>query len=177
MSPIFTIGHSNRTIDAFIGMLSAAGVELLADVRAYPVSRYSPQFTKPALSASLETAGIAYRHMPVLGGMRPDARPDSPNGMWEGAFRNYADYALTAPFRAGLDALIDLSREQTVSIMCAEADWHHCHRQIITDYLLAAGIEVRHIVNSGIEPARLNAGAAPQADGSVLYPPVQPSLF
>jgi uncharacterized protein (DUF488 family) len=174
---IFTIGHSNRTIDAFIGLLKGAGVELLADVRAYPASRYSPQFSKAPLTASLEAAGIAYRHMPVLGGMRPDTRSDSPNGMWEGAFRNYADYALTAPFRTGLDSLMALSRERTVSIMCAEADWHHCHRQIIADYLLAAGIEVRHIVNSGIEPAALNAGARPQPDGGVLYPPVQPSLF
>lgn len=175
--PVFTIGHSNRTIEAFIGLLKLAGVDLLADVRAYPVSRYSPQFGKAPLSASLDTVGIAYRHLPALGGMRPDTRPDSPNGMWQGAFRSYADYALTPPFRAGFDALIGLAREHTVSIMCAEADWHHCHRQIITDYLLAAGVEVRHIVNSGIEPAHLNAGARPQADGSVLYPPLQASLF
>jgi uncharacterized protein (DUF488 family) len=175
--PIFTIGHSNRAIEAFTGLLRGADVDLLVDVRAYPNSRYSPQFGKVPLSASLEAAAIAYRHLPVLGGMRPDTRPDSPNGMWQGAFRSYADYALTPPFRAGLDTLIGLSREHIVAIMCAEADWHHCHRQIITDYLLAAGIEVRHIVNSGTEPAHLNQGARPQADGSVLYPPLQASLF
>lgn len=174
---VFTIGHSNRSIEAFIAFLNGPDVDLLADVRAYPVSRYSPQFSKVALAASLEAAGIAYRHVPALGGRRPEAKGSSPNGLWEGAFRNYADYALTPPFRAGLDALIRLSNERTVAIMCAEADWHNCHRRIVTDYLLAAGIDVRHIMNAGIEAAHLTEGARLEPDGRVLYPASQPTLF
>jgi uncharacterized protein (DUF488 family) len=175
--PVFTIGHSNRTIEAFIALLKGAAVDLLADVRAYPTSRFSPQFNKARLAASLDGADIAYRHMPALGGRRPDGKGPSPNNLWEGGFRNYADYALTPPFRAGLDVLIALSNEHTVAIMCAEADWHNCHRRIVADYLLASEIDVRHIMSNGIETAHLTVGAQAQPDGRVLYPASQPTLF
>ena len=176
--PIFTIGHSNRTIGAFVALLKGAGVDLLADVRSYPVSRYSPQFNKAALEESLVGEGIAYRHLPALGGRRPVSKQPSPNGLWrEGGFRNYADYAMTSAFQAGFDTLLTLGRECTVAIMCAEADWHNCHRRIVTDYLLAAGVEVRHILDKGIESARLTPGARPERDGHVIYAPVQRELL
>lgn len=175
---IFTIGHSNRSIGAFAELLKDAGVDLLADVRSYPVSRYAPQFNKDALAASLGGEGIAYGHLPSLGGRRPAATPPSPNGLWRaGGFRNYADYALTPAFRAGLDSLMALGRERVVAIMCAEADWHNCHRRIVTDYLLAAGIEVRHILDRGIEPAQLTPGARAERDGGVSYAPAQGELL
>ena len=176
--PIFTIGHSNRTIDAFATLLKSASVDLLADVRSYPVSRYSPQFNKDPLAESLSAERIAYRHLPALGGRRPVSKQPSPNGLWrEGGFRNYADYAMTPAFRGGLDQLLVLGGEHTIAIMCAEADWHNCHRRIVTDYLLAAGVDVRHIMNNGIEEAHLTDGARPQPDKSVLYPPAQGQLL
>ncbi len=176
--PIFTIGHSNRTIAVFTALLKSASVDLLADVRSYPVSRYSPQFNKDLLAESLAAEGIGYRHLPALGGRRPASKQPSPNSLWrEGGFRNYADYAMTPAFQGGLDNLLALGREHTVAIMCAEADWHSCHRRIVTDYLLAAGIEVRHILDRGIEPAHLTQGAQAGADGRVIYAPAQGQLF
>jgi uncharacterized protein (DUF488 family) len=176
--PIFTIGHSNRIIAAFTALLKNAGVDLLADVRSYPASRYSPQFNKTSLAESLAAQEVAYRHMPALGGRRPVSQPPSPNGLWrEGGFRNYADYAMTPAFRAGFDILLALGREHTVAIMCAESDWHNCHRRIVTDYLLAANVEVRHILDRGIEFAQLTPGARAAADGRVIYAPVQGELF
>ncbi len=178
---IYTIGHSTRTVDELAAMLREVGVDLLVDIRTVPRSRFNPQFNTDALPAPLAEAGIAYKHLAALGGLRhrPKDAPPSPNGAWRNeAFRNYADYALTPAFRAGLGDLLGLARTHTPAIMCAEAVWWRCHRRIVTDYLLAEGIEVRHILAQGkIEPASLTPGAEPHPDGTVLYPPAQGELI
>ena len=171
---IYTVGHSTRSADELIALLREAGVDLLADIRTAPRSRFNPQFNADALPQTLAAAGIGYRHMAALGGLRhrPKGAPPSPNGMWQSeAFRAYADYALTPPFRTALDELRGLAEERTCAIMCAEAVWWQCHRRIVADYLLAAGEAVCHIMAPGkIEPASLTRGAKPQPDGSILYP-------
>ena len=177
--PFFTIGHSTRTVGDFADLLRASGVRLLVDVRSMPRSRTNPQFNLDALPQSLAPYQIAYLHIAPLGGLRGKQRPTetSPNGYWRVKnFRNYADYALTEPFQAGLRRLIGLGRERRCAMMCAEAVWWRCHRRIVGDYLLARGETVLHIMGEGrLEPARLTAGAAVQPDGAVLYPaPVQP---
>jgi uncharacterized protein (DUF488 family) len=178
---IFTIGHSTRSIDELIALLREAGVDLLVDVRTVPRSRFNPQFNTDALPAPLAEAEVGYRHLAALGGLRhhPKGAPPSPNTAWRSEpFRNYADYALTPPFRAGLSELIALSHDHTPAIMCAEAVWWRCHRRIVTDYLLTEGIGVRHIMDRGkIDPASLTPGAAPQRDGTILYPAAQGELL
>ena len=178
---IFSIGHSTRSTDELIGLLREARVDLLVDIRTVPRSRFNPQFNTDALAASMAAAGIGYRHLAALGGLRqhPKDAPPSRNTAWRsGAFRNYADYAETPAFRAGLDELLALAREHTPAIMCAEAVWWRCHRRIVTDYLLAAGAEVQHILAPGkIEPASLNPGAEPQPDGTICYPAAQGVLI
>ncbi len=178
---IHTIGHSTRAQGALIGLLTEAGVELLVDVRSYPRSRRNPQFDAEALAAALVQAGIGYAQLKALGGKRGSQKGDapSPNTAWrEPGFRNYADYALTPAFRAGLADLRGLARARPTAIMCAEGHWSQCHRRIITDYLLAAGAEVVHILGPGAsEPARLSPHAAPQPDGSLHYPARQGVLF
>jgi uncharacterized protein (DUF488 family) len=175
---IYTIGHSNRPIDTFVGLLERAGADLLADIRTKPVSRFNPQFNSKALAASLAQHGIGYRHIPALGGLRPACDEPSPNTYWQvGAFRNYADYAMTSGFRAGLDNLLTLARDRHVAIMCAEADWHKCHRQIVTDYLLAAGAAVHHILANGVEEAALHDAARVEPDGRIVYPAAQNELL
>ena len=83
---------------------------------------------------------------------------------------NYADYAMTEPFREGLAELRGHAEDHVCAIMCAEAVWWRCHRRIVADYLLAEGADVRHIMGHGkIEPARLTPGALPQADGTIRY--------
>ncbi|MGH8150971.1 MAG: DUF488 family protein, partial [Steroidobacteraceae bacterium] len=122
----FTIGHSTRTLAELIGLLREAGVERLVDVRTVPRSRTNPQFNADTLPQGLEPAGIGYRHVAALGGLRGHRRgaPSSPNDFWENAsFRNYADYAATAAFRDGLATLRDLGARQQCAIMCAEAVW------------------------------------------------------
>jgi uncharacterized protein (DUF488 family) len=182
---IWTIGHSTRPVGELAALLGQAPVALLVDIRSVPRSRTNPQFNSDALPGPLATAGISYRHMPALGGLRSRRRDGlpSPNALWRSdGFRNFADYAITSPvFRAGLAELIALASEQRTAIMCAEAVWWRCHRRIVADYLLAAGLAVLHILGPGhIEPARLTPGAAPQPNGPILYPappPAQLSLL
>ena len=158
-----------------------AEVDLLVDVRSFPRSRKNPQFNIDTLPGAMGLAGIGYRHVKELGGRRGRqnlGRP-SPNGFWRNdSFRNYADYALTPAFGATLAELLEWRREHRCAIMCAEAAWQRCHRQLIADWLIAAGADVRHIVDAGrIEPARLNPGAAITPDGEVIYPGSQQPLI
>jgi len=154
--------------------LQQAEITLVVDVRSIPRSRTNPQYNTDALRDSLAAAGIGYVHLAALGGRRhrPRGAPPSPNQLWRHqAFRNYADYALTDAFRGGLDELESLAETQRCAIMCSEAVWWRCHRRIISDYLLADGVAVAHIMGPGkIDPATLTPGASRLADGRLAYP-------
>ncbi|MQA31663.1 MAG: DUF488 family protein [Luteitalea sp.] len=144
---IYTIGHSTRPLAEFIDLLQVHAVRRLADVRTVPRSKRHPHFAAPALEASLAAVGIEYRHFPALGGLRKP-RKDSANSAWrvEG-FRGYADYMETAAFDRALESLLEFATLPT-AVMCAEAVWWRCHRQLIADALVARGIDVRHITSS-----------------------------
>jgi uncharacterized protein (DUF488 family) len=178
---IYTIGHSTRTVPELVGLLKENGVDLLVDVRSVPRSRFNPQFNAETLPDALAASGILYRHLRALGGLRhrPKGAPPSPNTLWRNdAFRNYADYAATAEFRRGVDELHGLASDHVCAIMCAEAVWWRCHRRIISDYLIAEGQAVMHIMApTKIEPARLTPGAEMQSDGTILYPAAQGRLL
>ena len=168
---VLAIGHSTRPIGELLELLRAAGIATLADVRTIPRSRANPQFEQPALARALEQAGIAYVHLPQLGGLR-HARRDSPNGGWRNAsFRGYADYMQTPEFEEGLCQLRALAKAGPVAIMCAEAVPWRCHRSLISDALLARGVVVEHVVGKGkTRPHRLTPFA--RIDGRrVTYPP------
>jgi uncharacterized protein (DUF488 family) len=172
MRSIFTVGHSTHAFDEFVALLSGHGIELLADVRLIPRSRRHPQFSADALTAELPGRGIAYRHFKALGGRRTPL-PGSPNRGWDNdAFRGYADHALTAEFAAALTALAEHATAAPTAVMCAEGLWWRCHRRLIADRLVTAGWTVRHIAPDGaLSDHTLPPFAAPQPDGTVLYPP------
>lgn len=169
---IYTIGHSTRETDAFLALLRENGVACIVDVRSIPRSGRYPQFNGDVLAASLRAAGIDYRHMSGLGGRRGRIKgTPSRNTFWrEEGFRNFADYAETPTFAAALAELRSLAHEQTVAIMCAEAVWWRCHRRIISDYLVAAGEAVRHILGPGkTEAAVLTPEARVLSGGALRY--------
>ncbi len=172
--PFFTIGHSTRTLDEFVGLLKASDVECVVDVRSFPRSRTNPQFNTDTLPDALAAHGIGYCHLRELGGRRGKPRGNEPsaNGYWtHPAFRNYADYACTAPFAEGLAALIELGARKRCAVMCSEAVWWRCHRRIITDYLLSRGEEVRHILGDRhVDAASMTPSAHPRPDGTIVYP-------
>lgn len=173
---IFTIGHSTRPIAEFLALLRQVAVDVLVDVRSIPRSRTNPQFNVDALPDTLADAGMSYRHLPALGGLRHRKKGAGPsvNTFWQvAAFRNYADYAATDAFREGLDELRALARDNCCAIMCAEAVWWRCHRRIIADYLLAGGVPVSHIMGiNKIDPAKLTPGVRLLPGGTLVYPAV-----
>lgn len=171
--PFFTIGHSTRTIEEFVELLRLAKVTYVVDVRTVPRSRTNPQYNLDVLGHTLVGFQVSYEHIASLGGLRGKrlSKGESPNALWDNqSFRNYADYALSADFRGGLSRLRGLGSLQRTAYMCAEAVWWRCHRRIITDYLLAAGEEVFHILGPhNVVPATLTPGAV-VAGESVTYP-------
>ena len=171
--PIFTIGHSTRSIPEFVELLRRAPADLVVDVRTVPRSRRNPQYNEDVLADELEPYQLGYVRIAGLGGLRGRSRdvPPELNGFWQNdSFHNYADYALSDEFGAALTELLRISSSRRCAIMCAEAVWWRCHRRIIADYLLAHGRTVCHLMGSDrIEPARLTS-AAEVEDGRILYP-------
>jgi len=144
---IYTVGHSTRPSEVFVGLLTAHGIQTLVDVRTIPRSRHNPQYNGDALAATLAEHAIAYVHAPDLGGLRKP-RPDSINLGWRNtSFRGYADYMQTPAFQSAIDALIARSEVERTAIMCAEAVPWRCHRSLVADALTARGIEAREIVS------------------------------
>lgn len=172
---LWTVGHSVRPLEVFLGILRAHGIERLVDVRARPVSRRHPHFNRDRFAASLAAAGIAYVGMPELGGLRAP-RPDSPNrALEEDAFRGFADHMGTPAFETSLARLEAEAREAPTAFMCAEANPKDCHRSLISDALVARGRQVVHLLaEDRAEPHVLTPSA--RIDGArVSYP--APGLF
>ena len=171
--PFFTIGHSTRSIEEFVDLLSKAEVRLVVDVRSIPRSRTNPQYNSEALAEVLSEASMDYEHIAALGGLRGRKRgvPADVNAFWQKqGFHNYADHALSESFHAGLMRLRELGHATQCAIMCAEAVWWRCHRRIITDYLIAAGETVFHIlVRKDLEPARMTGAAKIGPAGTLTY--------
>ena len=174
--PFFTIGHSDRTLVEFVGLLQESGVELVVDVRRLPGSSRHPQFGEDELAVSLGRTGVGYRRAEGLTGRRPVSRevPLEVNAWWENrSFHNYADWALSDGFEHALDELRAQGRTRRSAVMCSEAVWWRCHRRIIADHLLAHGEDVRHILGRGhVDAAEPSAGAVVGIDGRVTYPPL-----
>src|SRR5881394_1764446 len=148
MARIYTLGHSTRTAEEFLGLLNTFGIATAVDVRRFPGSRRYPHFSREALQQDLPAAGIAYVHEPDLGGRRNPA-PDSPNTAWRNsAFRGYADYMDSDTFRAALERLIAHAGQAPTAIFCAEAVPWRCHRRLIADALVARGHDVLHILSA-----------------------------
>ena len=151
-------------------MLTEHGIKVLVDVRRFPASRRHPQFAREALAASLAGAGIEYIHEPDLGGRRA-ARPDSQHTAWRvEAFRGYADYMESPEFTAALKRLIERATGTPTAILCAEAVPWRCHRRLISDALVARGVEVLHILGPGqAKPHELDPNARILSGGRLLY--------
>jgi uncharacterized protein (DUF488 family) len=168
---VFTVGHSTRGLDDFVQLLRAHAVACLADVRTVPRSRRNPQFDRETLPDALRPYGIAYAHLPALGGLR-HPRADSPNAGWRNAsFRGFADYMATPEFAAGIAELIGLAARRRTAVMCAEAVPWRCHRSLIADALLVRGVAVEHILTEHRRaPHKLTPWA--RVDGTAItYPP------
>lgn len=170
MNPVFTIGHSTRTSAEFVALLEEWSIQLLIDVRRFPMSRRYPHFNREALAADLPAQGIAYLHEEILGGRR-QPRSDSRNTAWRNPqFRGYADHMDTPAYRRAV-ADIQARAEQTIqAVMCAEAVPWRCHRNLLADALVARGLEVRHIIQPGVANPHTLHKEAQIVDGArIIY--------
>ena len=170
MATLFTIGHSTRTLDELIEALQSHDIETLVDIRAFPMSRRLPHFNRDSLEKALSAAGITYVWMKSLGGYRKKIRDDSPHtALRSPSFRNYADYMLTPEFESAIADLVALAGRSRTAYMCAERVYFHCHRMLVSDWLVAHGHEVLHIDgNASAKPHHLTSEAR-MIDGQLIY--------
>ena len=169
MPEIYSIGHGTRSLDELIATLTEAGIRDLVDVRLFAGSRRHPQFGAKTLETALGQSGVAYVHLPALGGRR-DPHPDSPHrALRVAAFRGYADHMETQEFAEGYERLTSLARESRTAFMCAETLWWRCHRRLIADRLIVDGWNVTHILAPGKSEGHVLWDAARTIDGHLVY--------
>ena len=168
-SVVWTVGHSSRELEEFLGLLSSAEIEMVADVRRFAGSRAHPHFNPDPLAAALATRGIEYRSFPGLGGRRAP-RKDSRHTVWRNAaFRAYADYMETPEFGSALEQLMHESAAARTALMCSEAVWWRCHRSMIADAMKVKGIRVLHIMGGERTVEHPYTSAASIIDGELRY--------
>jgi len=146
MGSVFTIGHSNQQVAAFIFLLKQHRVEVLIDVRSFPVSKYSTQFNRTALKPVLSENGIKYSFL----GNELGGRPHDPEFYDDGGYVLYNLVALMPAFERGIERLMSNVGRYRLAIMCSEEDPTGCHRRLlIARVLRKRGLTVRHIRGDG----------------------------
>lgn len=145
---IYTIGHSTHSLEDFLNIIKSYEITALVDVRSVPRSRHTPQFNRESLPDILKDQGIAYHHIAKLGGLRHSKKDSINTGWHNSSFRGYADYMQTDDFLDGINQLLEITKNQTVAIMCAEAVPWRCHRSMIGDALIVRGIKVIDIFDA-----------------------------
>ena len=178
-STLHTVGHSTHSIEEFLALLKAHGVQHLVDVRSIPKSRHVPQFNSDVFAESLRAAGIGYTHLKALGGRRYSRKGSINTGWRNASFRGYADYMATPAFAEGLDELMRIASAEPTAIMCAEAVPWRCHRSMIADALLVRGWTVLDIVSAKSPAEHKLTPFLKLNQGLIMYPnpDEQPKLF
>jgi uncharacterized protein (DUF488 family) len=144
-STIYSIGHSNLSLETFLALLRDAGIEAIADVRSSPWSRFNPQFNRETLKAALKAEGIAYSHL----GQELGGRPKEPRFYCDGV-ADYRKMRRAPAFDAGLARLDAGARRYRLAILCSEQNPLECHRCLLVGRALAeAGRPVVHLLHDG----------------------------
>jgi uncharacterized protein (DUF488 family) len=170
---LFTIGHSNRSFEDFRSLLDEFQIGVLVDIRRFPSSRKFPHFNQDNLRELTEVCGIQYLWYEALGGLRHQRiNEKSPNtGLKAPAFRNYADHMMTEEFREVVQEILLLGTKRPTAFMCAEKFFWKCHRRLLSDFLVAQGVEVEHILEpSNLRSHKLTPGAIVTEERMVVYP-------
>lgn len=167
---VYTIGHSTLAYDRFFDLLKKNHIDLLVDIRSLPGSSFVPQYNQKALSKALSKDGIGYTWIKELGGRRYGLGKKSPNVCWKNkSFRGYADYMMTSDFRKGIKILLNQIKNKKGALMCAEALYWRCHRNLIADYLKSKQMRVVHIGSNGILTVHRYTKCANIRKGKLTY--------
>lgn len=167
---LFTIGHSTRSAAELVALLAEHDITRLVDVRTVPRSRHNPQFNRDDFADTLADAGITYRHVSALGGLRKP-NPDSVNDGWKNeSFRAYADHLQTEEFAVAMEALVADVQAAPTAVMCAEAVPWRCHRWLISDAALVRGLNATHIMGAGKTREHVMTRFAEVSGQKLTYP-------
>jgi uncharacterized protein (DUF488 family) len=168
---LYSVGHGNRSIEAFVDLLHEFGIKHLVDVRSYPSSRRNPHFDRKNLEFTLNKSAIFYSWFPHLGGFRREGLgKTSPHvSLKSTGFRNYADYMNTASFHTAATELSQLATSGSACFMCAEILPHRCHRSLLADYLLVQGFKVIHILDRRRTIVHKLSRLACISEGRIIY--------
>jgi uncharacterized protein (DUF488 family) len=170
VATLYTIGHSTRSLEELIRALKAHEIETLVDIRSFPVSRRLPHFNRESLERAMPAEGIRYVWLKALGGYRKKLREESPHvALRNQSFRNYADHMMTSEFQLGIEELLRIASESRTAYMCAERVWFHCHRMLVSDWLVAHGHTVLHIDDTGPLRAHKLTAEARLIGGQLMY--------
>ena len=169
---VYTLGHSNRSLEGLFSVLEAHGIELVCDVRRYPGSRRHPHFDRTALETSMTDAGLEYVWLGGdLGGQRPPPPADCKHiALAHLGLRAYADHMATDAFHTAVAELLRRACEVPTVALCAEREWRKCHRALLADALVGLfDVEVVHLTDeSGGDPHRLQRAARVE-DHRLIY--------
>jgi uncharacterized protein (DUF488 family) len=170
VSTIYTLGHSTRDLAEFSAVLQAHEIQLLVDIRAFPMSRRLPHFNRERLELWLPEIGLEYKWVQDLGGRRKKTLGDSPNiALRNDSFRNYADYMLTQQFQSAASEVATLAESRKVAIMCAEKMYFQCHRMLVSDYFNANGHRVLHVIDESPSREHKLMDEARVVGGKLIY--------
>lgn len=167
--PIFTIGYSTRSIDAFIDLLKAHDIKMVIDIRTIPKSHHSPEYNKEELKLFLKKAKIGYRHLKELGGLRHTSKHSINTGWINPSFRGFADYMGTPEFQVGLEKLEKIAKTKRCVLMCAEGIPWRCHRSLIADALTIQKYKVFHIQSKKTAKAHKRTSFLRIKMGKLIY--------
>lgn len=174
---LFTIGHSNQSIEAFLFLLEKHGITAVADVRSHPFSRYLPHFNQSQIKASLSSVGIEY----IFLGKELGARPEDLSCYDTGGKALYDRIAATPLFAAGIQRLLKGAAHYKISLMCAEKDPITCHRTILVCRKLKdLNLQINHILSDGNLESHQDLEARLLSKfnkGKKIDEPIQLSLF
>ena len=173
-----SVGVGNDADERVDVAVIVGGVEWPADVALEPLrERDEPRKMRQRqrLFESRTRALLEAQQRRIGADQRARSVDPATNGFWKNqSFHNYADYATTKPFHAGLGELLKRGGQKSSAIMCSEAVWWRCHRRIVADYLLNKGCAVYHLMGAGrVEPAKMTPAATPV--GSCLIYPDEPA--
>ena len=144
----FSIGHSNRSIDEFTGLLAVNGVTCVVDVRSAPYSRRHPQFNRESIRTGLQLAGIQNLYL----GDSLGARHSKPSVLTPDGKVDFSRVRLMPAFQTGIGRVIrGIKKGLCIALMCAEKNPFDCHRFVLVSRELAAcGVLVSHIISREI---------------------------
>jgi uncharacterized protein (DUF488 family) len=167
---LYSVGHGARSAAEFLGLLRAAAIGCIADVRSYPVSRRHPQFSQKTMAPFLDEYAIGYRWLgKALGGFCHGSRSLIHTALARDSSRAYADHMSSTVFQEGITELLALARVRPTAMLCAERLPQQCHRAMISDCLTAKGIAVIHIVDKGQRVSHCLNGVARWVQGQLIY--------